>query len=111
MSDTRTFTVLAEEAGVLIGELEGSENPVTVLNDRVMADILLRLRAATAAEEGDLGPVTELLGVVARIVHTYAATRNKYRGGPSAPVVAADELREAERALAEVKRILGGNDA
>lgn len=111
MSDTRTLTVLTEEAGVLIGELEGSENPVTVLSDRAMADILLRLRAVSAAEKGDHGPINELLGAVARIVHTYAAARNKYRGGPSATVVAADELREAERALAEAKRILGGHDA
>ncbi|MGE0357725.1 MAG: hypothetical protein AB7P08_12535 [Burkholderiales bacterium] len=111
MSDTRTLTVLAEEAGVLIGELEGSENPVTVLNDRAMADLLLRLRAASSAQDGDLGPVSELLGVVARIVQTYAVTRNKYRGGPSDPVATADVLREAERALAEAKRLFGGNDA
>ena len=73
-----------------------------------MADLLLRLRAASNAENGDLGPITELLGVVARIVQAYAVTRNKYRGGPSETVAAADQLREAERALAEVRRILGG---
>jgi hypothetical protein len=29
-------------------------------------------------------PLSELLGTVARIAHTYAITRNKYRSGPNA---------------------------
>ena len=111
MSDTRTFTVLAQEANVLVGELEGSENPVTVLDDRAMAELLLRLRAASSAGNGDIGPLADLLGAVARIVQAYAVTRNKYRGGPSDADATADFLREAERALAEAKRIFGGNDA
>ena len=111
MNDTKTFTILAEDGDVLIGELDGCPNPVAVLNDRAMSELVLRLRAASSARDGDLGPIADLLGTIARIAHTYAVTRNKYRGGPSESVEAANLIREVERTLAEAKRLFGGNDA
>lgn len=111
MSDTRKFTVLAENGDIVIGELDGAENPVTLLNDRAMSELLLRLRAAASAQGGDLGPISELLAVIAHISHTYAVTRNKYRGGPSDAVEAANLVGEVERSLKETERLLRGNDA
>jgi hypothetical protein len=109
MSDTRNFTVLAQEANLIIGELERAENPVAVLNDRAMADLLLLLRAArseaSARDSGNDAPaIAALIEAVSGIVQKYAETRNKYFGGPAAQVDIANLEREIDRLFKDLQQ-------
>ena len=107
MTDIRTLTVLSECENVVVGELEKAANPVTVLNDRLMSELLLLLRdahseIAASSSKSNAVSTYRLLNAVSSIVQQYATARNKYFAGPSANVDLANELREIERLSAEL---------
>ena len=44
MTESRTLQVLAEFGGIAVGDVKGMANPVVILNDDAMSNILLLLR-------------------------------------------------------------------
>ncbi|MCY7387756.1 MAG: hypothetical protein LH481_06790 [Burkholderiales bacterium] len=113
MSNPRTLTVLHDGGDIVVGALAGAVNPVVVLNDMLMAELLLDLRAAQAQALGvkstvDATAFIKLCETLGRVVETYVVNRNKYFCGVSEPVHCANLVSEIERLQDEFNSLLPG---
>jgi hypothetical protein len=100
--------ILSEEGPVLVGNMAGAHNPVAILDDSILDNLVVlcgsaRLEAEGAPDQSKVSAVLELCAKIGEILELYTRTRNKYYGSTGAEVQAASALRELQSFIREAE--------
>jgi len=102
--------VLTQAGEVVVAEIRKAANPVVLLNDNAMSQLLLTLREVhEELAKSPVAPdsaVAKLIAELDRIVAHYRDCRNAYFGGANAAVHRANDQREALREIERIEAML-----
>jgi hypothetical protein len=105
ISESPSLQVLAKDGSVMLANISGANNPVAILEDKVLDLLFVQCRNARAEVQkagGNESAALELCTTLGGILELYANIRSKYYGGVGIErerAAAQHELEEAIKAL------------
>ena len=114
MTEPRVLHVLNEAEGVIVGDLSGAANPVVVLSDDVMSNLLVILREVqekgTIANAESSLAFRKLVSGVETFVENYRVTRNKFTAASASALKCLVSNASSRKQPKSWKSSWGGND-